>query len=216
MAKYRGKKLHRFEQDRGAWAYKKTTLGIEHIGGERKPDPAGAELFKQKKIPFEVTVPEDFNKEVFIKSFIKELRVENPSPLLRFSAGYSRKKYGENAVCELVPGKTYDVIIYKTLKRGITKTDCLNFIKATGGVCTGAEGLGLVYQKKRGMLWGIQSLLSFNDPNVFLKDDKGTDKVPCLYHHRFTSRLWQLLLIDADSEYGRSKQDCLLVFYEKK
>ncbi len=218
MGKYRGKKVVRLNKERGAWGYHETKMTPKGTEIIMKPDPNVAHLFEVRR-EFEITVPEDFEASVYLKSFIKEYRRENrkerESFIQKVSMGYLLKNFSEKTHCGLERGVTYKGIVYESIKRGISLADCLNFIEQVKGFSPGAEGLALTLKFAPKSLWGIRSLVSFNNPKIPMTDEKGKEKAMALYRWNIPSCAWQLELIDADTTYGRSKNDCLLVFFKK-
>ena len=216
--KYNGKKVVHLNKDRGAWAHRQTGLIHKDTEIVLKSDPRVPDLFKIRK-KFVITVPEDFDGSIYLKSFIERYRRRNrkekESFILHASMGYLLNNFIEKAPCRIEQGATYEGIIYQSIKRGICKNDCLNFIEKVNGFSPGAEGLALTLEQAAMRLWGVRSLVTFNDPKSPMKDENGKEKAMQFLRYNIPSCGWQLLLIDADITYGRSDNDCLLVFFKK-
>ncbi len=208
--RYTGKKLFHWKKSRGAWSYQETKLSPKDKEIVLKPDPDVPEKFKWRR-EFEITIPADFERSAYLKAFI----AKNRNMLLRVSMGYLLKNFSEKTHCGIEPGATYKGVIYQSIKRGVSKMDCRNFIEEVKGFSPGAEGLALTHEYAPKSLWGVRSLVSFNDPKSPMIGEDGKEKAMQLFRHTIDPRLWQLLLIDADSMYGRSYNDCLLVFFKK-
>jgi len=125
---------------------------------------------------FRLTVPADYVHATRLATFKKKYR----AGLYYFNADITDEHFTK-ATHQLVSGKTYTVKVFG-IKQRVTSEDCMNLLQSQKAVLTGAQGVSLVYQKKKDELSKGKWYVSFDEKDALWEDAAGDRMVPFVRH----------------------------------
>lgn len=114
---------------------------------------------------FKITAPASYKTQNQMSSFFKKYSdtfdVFDGEDLM--NASY------QNVSAKLVPGKTYTVRIFPIMKDGVTPAECVNWLKSQNALLTGAQGLSLFFELKKGSFPQSKFVYSLDEKNKLPK-----------------------------------------------
>ena len=84
-----------------------------------------------------------------------------------------------NASHELMPGRTYRVMIYPIIRASSTE-ECMEFLRAQDVLFVGPRGLTLLYQLESRRITRGRHVVSFDEEDMLFSDERMHTKVPVL------------------------------------
>lgn len=135
---------------------------------------------------FKLTVPASYNHVTQLTSFSKE----NYKKFSYYNDALTDENFAK-ATNKLVPGKTYTAKIFQ-LTTEISSEDCVMFLKTQKAILVGAQGISLVWQKKKNELPIGKWTVSFDEKDALFVDAGGCHRVSGVY--RRSSGAWNFLL----------------------
>lgn len=149
---------------------------------------------------FTLEVPEDYNHATQLSYFLDKYRGGMYRIDRVFLGDWLKDSNFANVSTKLQPGMKFEVDIFELLET-VSTSDCLNFLKVSGGSLVGVQGATIVFDRYRNKLTGhdhrhrASAYVSFDEKKNLYKSPDGNYNLPevggrvCCWKSSFHSTL---------------------------
>lgn len=150
---------------------------------------------------FEIVVPEDYEHENCLDSFMSEYRTE----LGCISS--IKDKYHTKVSTKLEPGRKFKVKVFQ-IKMRVTSENCLAYLRRQKAIFVGAQGMTLVWKQKKKELPVEKFSVALEEKESLWKDAHGYHDVTYIYRRSNSDFSFNTKLLEPDLY----NEHCLICF----